>query len=103
MNSQATATEPHSAAPDWAALAGEWQALAQQWAQWWTRGDHLGAPALDSGNAALAVLAPADARIDPSAVAELTERYNARFNQLWEHAVARAAGAPGTKTDAPME
>ena len=103
MNSQATATEPHSAGPGWAALAGEWQALAQQWAQWWMRGDHLGAPAQDSGNAALAVLAPAEAWIDASAAAELTERYNARFTQLWEHAVARAAGAAGTKADAPME
>ncbi|HET7098557.1 MAG TPA: alpha/beta fold hydrolase, partial [Casimicrobiaceae bacterium] len=94
--------KPHPA-PAWTELVGEWQALGQQWADWWMRGDALNAPGLDTGNAALALLAPAEAWIEPAAAAELTDRYNARFNELWERAVARAAGNTGEKSDAPSE
>ena len=63
-------------APDWSELLGEWQVLGQQWADWWLRGEALTASTrLEAGNAALAVCAPAEVRIDPAAAAELTERY----------------------------
>jgi polyhydroxyalkanoate synthase subunit PhaC len=103
MNSPATATKAHPFAPGWSELVGEWQALGQRWAEWWMRGDGVGASALDSGNAALAVLAPVKAWIDPGAATKLTERYNVRFEELWERAVARAAGGVETKSDAPTD
>ena len=48
----------------------------------------VAAPPLEIGNAALAVLAPTGAWIDPAAAAELTERYNRRFEALWQRAIA---------------
>jgi poly[(R)-3-hydroxyalkanoate] polymerase subunit PhaC len=95
--------KPHPSVADWSELVGEWQALGQRWADWWTRGDGVHAPALDSGNAALALLAPVEAWIDPGTAAELTERYNVRFEELWERAVARAAAGIEAKSDAPTD
>ena len=87
------AMKPPPIAADWSQLLEQWQALGRQWADWWTRGEALSAaPGLDTGNAALAVLTPARAWIDPAPAAELTERYNARFNALWERAIARRDG-----------
>ncbi|TMG87653.1 MAG: hypothetical protein E6H78_00670 [Betaproteobacteria bacterium] len=94
----------HHPAPDWAELVEQWQALGQQWALWWTGAEATAAIAtqapLETGNAALAVLAPAEAWIDPAAAAELTERYNRRFESLWERAIARSTGgfAPANET-----
>ncbi len=96
----APATPSHPSSSDWTQLLGEWQTLAQQWTDWWVHGDGLAA-STDTGNAALAVLAPAEAWIDPVAAAELTERYNARFNELWGRAVARATDGAGARSDAP--
>src|SRR5205085_10472975 len=74
-------------------LAEQWQALGRQWAHWWARGEALPAAlGPDAGNAALAVLKPAEAWIDPAAAAALTERYGHRFKSLWERAIARGAG-----------
>src|SRR5207237_3339257 len=82
-----------SSGPELNQLAQQWQALGRQWADWWTRSAALSAaPGLDAGNAALAVLRPAEAWVDPSAAAALTERYNHRFKSLWERAIARGAG-----------
>ena len=85
--------QPRSAGPDLNQLAEQWQSLGRQWADWWTRGQALSAaPALDAGNAALAVLRPAEAWIDPAAAAALIDRYNHRLKSLWERAIARGAG-----------
>ena len=81
----------HPSVPDWTELAREWQGLSEQWMKWWTHGDGVAKPAaLESGNAALALLAPADVRVDPVAAAALTERYNERFQSLWQRALAGA-------------
>jgi poly[(R)-3-hydroxyalkanoate] polymerase subunit PhaC len=83
-------------AEDWSELIEQWQALGRQWADWWTRGEAAAALSaqspLEAGNAALAVLAPAPAWIDPAAAAELAERYSRRFEALWQRALARSAG-----------
>ena len=77
----------HLPAADWAELADQWQALGRQWSEWWTRGEATAALAAqsppESGNAALAVFVPTEAWIDPAAAAQLTERYNRRFESLW--------------------
>jgi polyhydroxyalkanoate synthase len=91
--------KPNPLAPEWSELVRDWETLARQWTDWWMRGDALAAPALDSGNAALAVLAPAQVSIDVKAAAELTERYNERFKALWERALARANDGAETKSD----
>jgi polyhydroxyalkanoate synthase len=83
------------AAPDLIRLVEQWQSLAGQWTQWWSRGEPFSAlPGTDTGNAALAVLAPAAVRIDPAAANALNERYTARVEALWARAVARASGRP---------
>src|SRR5258706_203058 len=83
---------------DWSELVEQWQALGRQWTSWWMSGEASAAVAtqspLDAGNAALALLAPAEAWIDPAAAAELSERYNRRFESLWERAITRTAGDP---------
>ncbi|HEV8255357.1 MAG TPA: class I poly(R)-hydroxyalkanoic acid synthase [Casimicrobiaceae bacterium] len=101
--------ETQTSANDWTELLGQWQAIGQQWTHWWSRGEGspmpVAAPPLEIGNAALAVLAPTAAWIDPAAAAELTERYNRRFETLWQRAVAgnnvspTAAGAHAAAPD----
>ena len=86
---------PQIAAPDWARLVEQWQSLGRQWAEWWSRGEAVAG--IDTGNAALAVLAPASVRIDPAAAAALNERYHARLETLWARALARASGQPAAK------
>src|SRR5689334_12601251 len=87
---------------DWSELVEQWQAVGRQWADWWKHGDGHGASeAVESGNAALALFAPAEVRIDPSAAAELAERYNRRFESLWQGALARAAGRPVVASERP--
>ncbi|HUH91863.1 MAG TPA: class I poly(R)-hydroxyalkanoic acid synthase [Casimicrobiaceae bacterium] len=87
----------HPSVPDWAELGRQWQRLGEQWAKWWTHGDGLAPPAAqESGNAALALLAPADVRVDPVAAAALTQRYNERFQSLWQRALAGAAAEAGS-------
>ena len=97
----------HSSAEEWTELVGQWQALGQQWANWWTRGEAAATHAIQSplevGNAALAVLAPAEAWIDPVAAAELAERYNRRFEALWQRAIARGAGDAPTRGEPSPE
>jgi polyhydroxyalkanoate synthase len=82
----------------WAELAGQWQALSGRWLQWWSGSDAAARSAaampLELGNAALAVLAPTDAWIDPAAAAELTERYNRRVEALWQRQLDGASAAP---------
>ena len=97
----------HTSADDWIELAEQWQALGRQWADWWTRGEAAAALStqspLQAGNAALAVLAPAEAWIDPAAAAELAERYNRRFEALWQRAIARGAGEPSPHGESAPE
>jgi poly[(R)-3-hydroxyalkanoate] polymerase subunit PhaC len=93
------AMDPQTAGDNWAELVGQWQAMSRQWMQWWSGGDALPAPAspmpVELGNAALAVMAPTEAWIDPAAAAELTERYNHRLEALWQKLLAGyAAPAP---------
>jgi polyhydroxyalkanoate synthase len=101
--------ETQTSANDWAELLSQWQAMGQQWSNWWSHGETspmpIAAPPLEIGNAALAVLAPTAAWIDPAAAAELTERYNRRFEALWQRAIAgnkvpsTAAGAHAAVPD----
>jgi polyhydroxyalkanoate synthase len=83
---------------DWADLAGQWQAMSRQWMQWWSRGDASAGPGaplpIELGNAALAVLGPTNAWIDPAAAAQLTERYNRRVEALWQRLLVGATEAP---------
>jgi len=92
--------EMQTSANDWAELLSQWQAMGQQWTHWWSRGEAspmpVAAPPLEMGNAALAVLAPTAAWIDPAAAAELTERYNRRFEALWQRAIAGNKVSPAT-------
>jgi polyhydroxyalkanoate synthase len=85
----------HPTAPDWTDLAEQWQGFGRQWAEWWARGEAAAAlgtqSPLETGNAALAVLAPAKARIDPAAAAAVTERYGRRLEELWQRVAARGA------------
>jgi polyhydroxyalkanoate synthase len=84
--------ETQTSANNWAELLSQWQAMGQQWSNWWSHGETspmpVAPPPLEFGNAALAVLAPTGAWIDPAAAAELTERYNRRFEALWQRAIA---------------
>jgi polyhydroxyalkanoate synthase len=82
--------EMHPSANDWFQLLGQWQVIGQQWTRWWSHtdgaGSHPAAP-LEFGNAALGVLAPTGAWIDPAAAAEVAERYRKRFDALWQRAL----------------
>ena len=90
---------------DWAELVSEWQAMGRQWLDWWSPGAATTLPAampVEWGNAALSVLAPTGAWIDPVAAAELTERYNGRLEDLWQRALAgQAAPASAAGVAAP--
>ena len=80
---------------DWLELLGQWQAAGQRWADWWAKSGtalpSLATLPLEAGNAALAFPMPAAAWIDPAAAAELTERYNRRFEALWRRAATGVA------------
>jgi polyhydroxyalkanoate synthase len=101
--------ETQTSVRDWTELLSQWQAMGRQWSNWWSHGEmppmQVAPPPLEIGNAALAVLAPAGAWIDPTAATELTERYNRRFEDLWQNAIAGydvsppAAGAQATVPD----
>lgn len=83
--------ETQTSKNDWAELANQWQAAGRQWMQWWSRDAFPAAvPSMpmELGNAALAVLAPTSAWIDPTAAAELTERFNHRLEALWQRVIA---------------
>jgi polyhydroxyalkanoate synthase len=90
--------ETHTSANDWTELLSQWQAMGQHWTHWWSHGDTspmpVAPPPLEIGNAALAVLAPTGAWIDPAAAAKLTERYNRRFEALWQRALAGNDASP---------
>ena len=90
--------ETHTSANDWTALLSQWQAMSQHWSNYWSHGESspmpVAPPSLELGNAALAVLAPTEAWFDPAAVAELTERYNRRFEALWQRAIAGSNVSP---------
>ncbi|HEY2969302.1 MAG TPA: class I poly(R)-hydroxyalkanoic acid synthase [Casimicrobiaceae bacterium] len=98
--------ETHTSANDWAELLSQWQAMGQQWSNWWSRGATPSAPVapppLEIGNAALAVLAPTGAWIDPAAAAELAGRYNQRFEALWQRTIAADKASPAAGTGAPV-
>ncbi len=91
------AMDTQTAGNDWGELVGQWQAMSRQWMLWWSRGE-AAAPAasmpVELANAALAVLAPPAAWIDPAAAAPLTERYNRSAEALWERALAGNVAAP---------
>jgi hypothetical protein len=86
---------PH-AAPPWAALADDWQKLAQEWSGWWTR---AALPLAPDGAPSPAV--PAQLAVDPARAASITERYAARFQDLWQRIVL-AQGAPPAVVEAPQ-
>lgn len=99
--------ESQTPAASWVELASQWQAMSQQWMHWWSRGDGLpGRPGplpTEFGNAALAVLAPTTAWIDPAAAAEVTERFNHRLEALWQRLLtgdSAPAPAPGAAAEA---
>jgi polyhydroxyalkanoate synthase len=79
--------EPALQANPWPELAEEWQAAGREWAGWWLRAAS-GAPA-DAAppggveNIAPAFPATAAPWIPPEALADLTRRYQQRFEALW--------------------
>ncbi|MDQ2963506.1 MAG: class I poly(R)-hydroxyalkanoic acid synthase [Pseudomonadota bacterium] len=100
--------ETHALANDWTELLGQWQVMGRQWSNWWSHSElppmPVARPPLEIGNAALAVVAPTTAWVDPAAAAELTERYNRRFEALWRRAIAGSDVSPaatGTQAAVP--
>jgi polyhydroxyalkanoate synthase len=100
--------ETQTSANDWAELLSQWQAVGQQWSNWWSHGKTspapVSAPPFEMGNAALAVPAPTAIWIDPAAAGELAERYNRRFEALWQRAIAPSnapLAAAGTQATVP--
>ena len=90
--------EMHPSPNDWSQLLGQWQAIGQQWTRWWSHADvsaRPAAPPLEFGNAALGVLVPTAAWIDPAAAAETAERYKKRFAALLQRAMQGHASATG--------
>lgn len=90
--------QTHTSANDWTELLRQWEAMGRQWSNWWSQAEmppmEAAPPPLEMGNAALAVLAPAEAWFDPAAVAELAERYNRRFEDLWQRTFAGNDASP---------
>jgi polyhydroxyalkanoate synthase len=97
------AMDPQTPANSWAELVGQWQTMNQQWLQWWARSAAApvaaGPMPVELGNAALGVLAPTTAWIDPAAAAELTADFNRRLEALWERVLAGDT-APGSEIHA---
>ena len=95
--------QPSSPAPDasppapaWEDLAGDWARIAQEWSDWWTRtalphATPYGAP---PGSP------PVELAVDPADASAITERYAARFGDLWQRVVS-APGEPPAVVDAP--
>ena len=84
------------AAHDWMQLAQGWQETSRQWSQWWT--GVAGLPVAHAGtlgNTALALPAVPPAWIDPAAAADLTDRYNRKFEELWSRIAAGNLGGGG--------
>jgi len=99
--------DTHTSANDWAELLSQWQTMGQQWRTWWSPGatsTRVAPPPLEIGNAALVVLAPTGAWFDLAAAAKLAERYNRRFEPLWQRAIGAdkaSSAAAGTQTATP--
>jgi len=84
------------AAHDWMQLAQGWQETSRQWSQWWA--GVAGLPAAHAGtlgNTALALPAVPPAWIDPAAAADLTDRYNRKFEELWSRIATGNLGGGG--------
>ncbi|HXX86431.1 MAG TPA: class I poly(R)-hydroxyalkanoic acid synthase [Casimicrobiaceae bacterium] len=83
---------------EWTALAEQWQTLGRQWSEWWAQAA-ASLPAAASvageiGNSGLALPLPPAVWVDPAAAAEITERYNRKFESLWMRALEGRAGPP---------
>jgi polyhydroxyalkanoate synthase subunit PhaC len=84
---EANRAERGLAANPWPELAEEWQAASRDWAGWWFRaaagasGD-VAAPG-NVGNIVSAVPATPTGWIPPEALADLTRRYQEKFEALW--------------------
>ncbi len=75
--------------PAWAGLAQDWSRLAQEWSGWWTRAV---LPHLPAGTTQPA--AAAELPVDPRVAMEITERYGAKLQSLWQAMLAAGCGAP---------
>jgi polyhydroxyalkanoate synthase subunit PhaC len=81
---------------DWTQLAQGWQETTRQWSQWWA--GVAGLPAAHAGtlgNTALALPAVPPAWIDPAAAADLTDRYNRKFEELWSRIATGSLDSAG--------
>ncbi|GMU71862.1 MAG: class I poly(R)-hydroxyalkanoic acid synthase [Burkholderiales bacterium] len=76
--------------PAWAALAQEWTRLGQEWGAWWTRAVLPHAPK----DASAPPSVPAALPVDPHAAMEITERYAAKLQSLWQAMAAAGGGTP---------
>ena len=95
--SQHEASEPYTLAP-WLALAAQWQQALEAWTAWWMRGFSPTATRA-APHHTHATRAP----FDPKALAELTESFKPRIEQLWNaaHAAHRSGGAVEPVTAPP--
>jgi len=95
--SQHEASEPYTLAP-WLALAAQWQQALEAWTAWWMRGFSPAATRA-APHHTHATRAP----FDPKALAELTESFKPRIEQLWNaaHAAHRSGGAVEPVTAPP--
>jgi polyhydroxyalkanoate synthase len=84
-------------ATPWPELTQQWQAAGMEWANWWSRtmsGGPVAVAPPGSVTHALAIPAMAAPWIAPEKLAELTRRYQQKFEALW----ARVLSADGPTT-----
>src|SRR5215470_14852858 len=93
-----TEAETGSALNEWTALAEQWQTLGRQWSEWWAQAaaslPEAASAAGGFGNSGLMLPLPPAVWVDPAAAAEITERYNRKFESLWMRALEGRAGPP---------
>src|SRR5215467_10861739 len=98
MLHSSTEAETGSALSEWTALAEQWQTLGRQWSEWWAQAaaslPEAASAAGGFGNSGLVLPLPPAVWVDPAAAAEITERYNRKFESLWMRALEGRAGPP---------
>jgi polyhydroxyalkanoate synthase subunit PhaC len=93
-----TRAAPPAPMPQWPELAEQWQAVGREWSDWWSR-SMSAEPAMASSpggaDSGLAFPVMTAAWIAPEALAELTERYEKKYEALWSDILAGNGHEPG--------